>query len=94
MTCFHCHKLGHIAKFCRARGNKPVNQFVDQKGKNQVDVEETKNEMNKIWKKKSEEKQSKDSHSSPSVDNPSLVNKAMMNLRGGHIARSISRPPE
>lgn len=74
MTCFHCHKSGHIARFCRARMNQPVNQSADQKGKKKVDVEETYDEMNTIWRKKSEEKPSKDSNSSPSVENPSPVN--------------------
>lgn len=74
MTCFHCHKQGHIARFCRARMNQLVNQYVDWKGKKKVDVEETRSEMNKIWRKKSEEKLSEDSNSSPSVDNPSPEN--------------------
>lgn len=56
IACFHYHKLGHLAKFCRARMNQLVNQSIDRKGKKKVDVEEVRSEMNKIWRKKSEEK--------------------------------------
>lgn len=69
MACFHCHKLGHIAKFCRDRMNQLVNHYVEWKGKKMVYVEETRSEMNKIWKKKSEDKPSKESNSLAGVEN-------------------------
>lgn len=74
MACYHCHQTGHIARLCRAKMNQLVNQFVDRKGKKKVDVEETRNEMKKIWRKKSDEKPSEESRSSPRVENHSLVN--------------------
>lgn len=46
MACYHCHKLGHMAKFCRTRKNKLVNHSKDQKGKQKVNVEENREEMN------------------------------------------------
>lgn len=74
MVCYHCHQLRHIVKFCRTIRNQLVNQSKDHKGKKQVDVEETREKMNKIWKNKSDEIPSKDPNSSPSVDNSSPEN--------------------
>lgn len=48
MAIYHCQKLGHMAKFCRTKKNKQINHYEDQKGKQKVDVEETRVEMNKI----------------------------------------------
>lgn len=48
MTFYHCHKPGHMTKFCRTRKNKLVNHSEDQKGKHKDIVEETREEMNKI----------------------------------------------
>lgn len=73
MTCYHCHKSGCMAKFCREKKNKLVNHSKDQKGKHKVDVEETRAEMNKIWKKKSDDKLVEESIPSPSAENPALV---------------------
>lgn len=78
MACYHRHKSGHIVRFYGARMKQSVNQFADQKRKNKVDVEETRVEMNKIWRKKSDEKfedkSLEDSHSSPNVENRSPIN--------------------
>lgn len=52
MAFYHCHKLGHMAKFCRTNKNKSVNHSEDQKGEEKVNFEETKEEMNKIWKRR------------------------------------------
>lgn len=67
--------MGHIDKLCRTLKNQLVNQSPDRKGKMEVNfVEETRAEMNKFWKNKSEDKSSEDSNSSLGVENYSSIN--------------------
>lgn len=73
MVFYQCNKLGHLAKFCRSRNSKPVNSFKDQKGKHKVDVEETKEDMNQIWKNKSDDSPGEETIPSPSEENPTPV---------------------
>lgn len=47
MACFHCHKVGHLAKDCR-----------DQP---RGDIEEIKIKLQKIWKKKEIESENEES---------------------------------
>lgn len=70
MVCYKCNKLGHLAKFCRSRNSKPVNPSKNQK----VNVEETREEMNQIWKKKSDDSLEEETVPSPSEENLALVN--------------------
>lgn len=50
LVCYHCNKLGHIARFCRSRKNIsddiPVTLIGD------IDVQIVQVDMNKTWKKK------------------------------------------
>lgn len=74
MACYHYYKLGHLTKFYRSRKRKPVNPSKDQKGKQKVNVEETREKMNRIWKKKSDESPGEETVPSPNVDNLASVN--------------------
>lgn len=74
MVCYHCHKLGHMVKFCRTRKNNPINHSIYKKCKQKVNVEETREDMNRIWKKKSDDKPVEEPNPSPSVENPTPVN--------------------
>ena len=49
-TCFSCLKIGHICKYCPTRSKTPNFEF--NKRKSKVDVEHTRGEMNKTWKKR------------------------------------------
>lgn len=74
MACYHCNKPGHLEIFCRSRNNKPVNPSKDQKGKQKVNVKEIREEMNWIWKKRSDDSPREEIVPSPSVENPAPVN--------------------
>lgn len=93
MACYHCHQPGHIAKFCKVKKNQPVNQSVDWKGEKKADVEETKDEMNRIWKKKSDDKPSEESNSSPSVENPSPSKLSCLYNLGRDYCQIFRRTP-
>lgn len=70
MVCYHYNKPGHLVKFCRSRNSKPVNSFKNQKGKQKIDVEETREDMNWTWKKKSRDLPIEETIPSPSEENP------------------------
>ena len=49
-TCFKCLKAQHISKFCLTKSKAPSSKF--NKGKEKVDVEHIRGEMNRIWKRR------------------------------------------
>ena len=49
-TCFSYLKIGHISKHFQTRSKEPNSKF--KKGKGKVDIEHTKGEMKKKWKKR------------------------------------------
>lgn len=67
MAFYHCHKSKHMVKFYRSRKNKLVNHSKNQKGKHKVNVEETREQMNRISKKKSDDIPIEEPNPSPSV---------------------------
>lgn len=73
MACYHYNKPRHLAKFRRSKNSKLVNSSKDQKGKQKVDIEETREDMNQIWKKKSDDSPGEETIPSPSEENPALV---------------------
>jgi len=75
IVCQICNRSGHIAKFCRnknqdKRGPVYHNQNQD-KGKQKVNADEVRSEMNKIWVKKNTENVEIGSALDSSVDTPS-----------------------
>lgn len=73
MVFYHCNKPGHLTKFWRTGNNKPVISTKDQKGKKKIDVEETREDMNQTWKKKSKELPVEEIAPSPSEESPTPV---------------------
>ena len=51
-TCFSCLRTGHINRNCPTRSKAPSSEF--NQGKEKVDVEQIRGQMNKTWKKKDE----------------------------------------
>ncbi len=47
---FSCLKISHISRYCPTKSKARSCEF--DKGKGKEDVENVRNEMNKIWKKK------------------------------------------
>ena len=49
-TCFNCLKIGNITKYCPTKSKAPNSEF--NKGKEKVDVENIRGEMNRTWKRR------------------------------------------
>lgn len=50
--CYNCNKFGHLVKFCRNKSIKKDNLVKRDEFAKKISVEEVKNEMKMIWKKK------------------------------------------
>lgn len=64
---------GGTTKFCRSRKSKLVNSFKDQKGKQKVDIEEIREDINQIWKKKGDDLLGEETFPSHSEENLASV---------------------
>ena len=62
-TCFSCLKTGHISRNCPTRSKAPKTE--EDKGKEKIDVEKIRGQMNKTWKKKDECNTSSEGITSP-----------------------------
>ena len=62
-TCFSCLKTGHISRNCPTRSRAP--KIEEDKGKEKIDVEKIRVQMNKTWKKKDKYNISSDEITSP-----------------------------
>ena len=74
--CFSFLKIGHIIHYCQTRSNAPSCEFNNIKGKGKEDVENVRNEMNKIGKEREDcNKSSGEGITSPNMssDHTSLI---------------------